>query len=376
MARKRANGDGSFFQRSDGRWEARVSLPSGDRKSVYGKTRAEVKLKVADIHDRVKAGLDVLTPDQTLAQYLERWLEDVVRPSVRPTTWESYESLIRFRVVPNLGRTKLNEVTPQQLQSIYNTLLKDGLSPTTVVRTHAVLHSAFRQAVRWNMIARNPTDATRPPRIVRQEMSALTRDQVQLLLEHASDPTMRALYAVAATAGLRRGELVALRWSDIDFDRSVLTVRRTAHRVRGEGIVYGEPKTKAGRRSVRIGALALSLLRAHRANQLEARLRAGPAWHDLNIVFSSAFGTPIEEARISRVFHRDLQRAGLPRVRMHDLRHTAATLLIEQGVNFKAVQAALGHSTIAITMDIYAHVTPAMQDSVAEAMDRLFSPAP
>ncbi len=244
-----------------------------------------------------------------------------------------------------------------------------------MVRTHAVLHSAFEQAVRWNMIPRNPTDATRPPRIVRKEMQILSRDQVQLLLDSASDASMRALYGIAATAGLRRGELVALRWSDVDLERATLTIRRTAHRVRGEGIVYGEPKTNAGRRSVRVGSMAVSLLRAHRAAQIEARLKAGPAWHDLDLVFTSLVGTPLEEARITRLFQRDLDRAGLPRVRMHDLRHTAATLLIESGVAMKSVQAALGHSTIAITMDVYAHVTPAMQDSVAEAMDRLFRPA-
>jgi integrase len=275
-------------------------------------------------------------------------------------------------VLPALGKTKLRAVTPQQLQALYNQLLAKPLSPTSVVRTHAVLHSAFDQALRWNLIPRNPCDATRPPRINRQEMQALSRQQAAVLIERASTPLTRALYAVAATAGLRRGEMVALRWSDVDFDRRQLTVRRTAHRVRGRGIVMGEPKTKAGRRTVRLSSVALSALRAHRASQLEERLKAGPAWTDMNLVFTSSVGTTMEEARITRLFKRDLLAAGLPNVRLHDLRHTAATLLIEEGVSMKAVQAAMGHSTIAITMDVYAHVTPAMQDSVADAMDRIF----
>ena len=372
MARKRGNGDGSFFQRPDGRWEARLTLTAGVRKSVYGKTRAEVKAKAAELLQHVQAGLDVLTPDQTLEQYLERWLVDVAQHAVRPTTYDSYERVIRVRVLPDLGKVKLRSLTPQQLQALYNKLLQKPLSPTSVVRTHAVLHSAFDQALRWNLIPRNPCDATRPPRIKRLEMQSLNREQVSTLIESASSPMTRALYAVAATAGLRRGETVALRWSDVDFERRQLTVRRTAHRVRGQGIVMGEPKTNAGRRTVRLSSVALGALRAHRAAQLEQRLKAGPAWADMNLVFTSVIGTTIEEARVTRLFKRDLAAAGLPNIRLHDLRHTAATLLVEQGVSMKAVQAAMGHSTISITMDIYAHVTPQMQDSVAEAMDKLF----
>ena len=239
-------------------------------------------------------------------------------------------------------------------------------------RTHAVLHSAFKQAMRWDLILRNPADLVRPPTVPRQEMKALTGAEVSKLLEAATDPTLCTLYVVAATAGLRRGELLGLRWTDIDFERAIITVQRTAQRIRGEGIVYGEPKTNAGRRSVRIGALAIQHLRNQRTHQLEQRLRAGPAWIDLGLVFNSAVGTAIEEARVTRTFQQDLERAELPRVRLHDLRHTAATLLISQGVSMKAVQATLGHSTIATTMDVYAHVTPSMQDSVSEAMDRLF----
>jgi len=157
------------------------------------------------------------------------------------------------------------------------------------------------------------------------------------------------------------------------LERGVIAVLRTAQRIRAEGWVFGEPKTRAGRRSVRVGAFAIGLLRAQRSAQNASRLRAGPAWQDLDLIFTSSRGTPIEEARLSRTYRADLERAQLPRIRLHDLRHTAATLLIESGVNIKAVQAALGHSTIAVTMDIYAHVTPAMQDSVALAMNRLFA---
>lgn len=372
MPRTRANGEGMFKERADGRWEGRISLPGGVRKSVYGKTKAEARRKASELLKNVEAGLDVLTPEQTLAQYLDRWLTDVARHRVRPTTYDSYERVIRVRILPALGHVKLRAVTGQQVQALYSQLLERGLSNTSVVRTHAILHSAFRQALRWGLIMRNPCDATAPPRIDRQEMNMLTRDQVQTLLDAAATPKMRALYAVAATAGLRRGEMVALRWSDIDFERRQLSVLRTAHRAKGQGVVFGEPKTRAGRRTVRLGSVALQALRSHRTYQLEERLKAGPEWQDNGLVFASAVGTTIEEARVTRNFKRDLAAAGLPPVRLHDLRHTAATLLIESGVPMKAVQSALGHATISITMDVYAHLTPAMQDTVAEAMDRLF----
>lgn len=369
---KRGNGDGSYYRRPDGRWEVKLSLPGGVRKSVYGRTRADAKAKAAELMRRSDQGLDVLSREQTLADFMERWLVDVAARRVRPSTRESYERVIRVRILPSLGKTKLSAVTPLQLQALYSRLLDKGLAPASVVRTHAILHGAFRQAVRWNILPRNPADAVSPPSIPRQEMRALTRDEVMTLIDSAPDPVMKTLYAVAATAGLRRGELLGLKWPDVDFARGMLVVQRTAHRIRGEGIVYGEPKTNAARRSIRIGGFVVELLRRHRAAQLEQRLRAGPAWQDTGVIFTSLHGPPLEAARVSRIFQRDLLNAALPRVRFHDLRHTAATLLIEQGVPIKAVQSTLGHSTIATTMDVYAHLTPAMQDSVAEAIDRLF----
>lgn len=374
---KRGNGDGTYYKRSDGRWEAKVTLPGGHRKSVYGRTRADARAKAASLVDRASQGLDVLSREQTLGEYLHRWLCDVASNRVRPTTLESYERVIRVRILPHLANVKLGAVTPLQIQSLYNLLRENSLAPASVVRTHAILHGALAQAVRWNLIPRNPADAVSPPSISRREMSALTRDQVLSLIAAAPEVTMKAIYAVAATTGLRRGEILALRWSDIDLTRGTLTVQRTAHRVRGEGIVYGEPKTNAARRSVRIGSFAVGLLRSHRAAQNQRRLMAGSSWNGSNLVFSGPLGVPLEAARISRNFKRDLLTAGVPSVRFHDLRHTAATLLIEQGVPIKAVQSTLGHSTIATTMDIYAHLTPAMQESVAQAMDRLFAaPSP
>ncbi len=371
MAKKRPNGDGSYHKRADGRWQGRVTLPGGLRRSFYGPTRGAVLDKVREAQRNAEMGLASLTREQTFATYLDQWLLDVAKPSVRPTTYESYEQIVRNRIKPDLGKVKLSALTPQQIQALYTKLAKT-LKPASIVRTHAIIRASLKQAVLWNLIPRNAADAVRPPSIQRMELQYLNRDQVQQLVEAAHNETAAALYAVAATCGLRRGELLGLRWSDLNFDKGQLTVQRTAHRIKGEGFVFGEPKTQAGRRTIRVGAFALNALRKQRTRQNEQRLYAGPAWEDTGLIFTSGLGTPLEPARVTRRFQATLAAVGLPPVRFHDLRHTAATLLIEQGVAIKAVQATLGHSTIATTMDVYSHVTPTMQDSVAEAMDRLF----
>ena len=369
---RRGYGDGTYREKRAGLLEYRFRLPDGRRKSVYGKTKKECQGKANEARRKHELGLSALGKGQTLAQFLDHWLSEVSRQTVRASTHERNEGIVRVHILPNLGPIRLADLTGQHLQLLYGQLLSAGLAPATVVRVHAVLHRSLRMAVRWKLIPSNPADDVDKPQLSRKEMQFLTRQQVTQLLGHASGPVFRGLYVVAATTGLRRGELLALRWSDVDFDRGILTVQRTVQRIRGEGLVFGEPKTNSGRRSVRLSELALGELRKLRVHQAERRLKAGPAWQDLDLVFASSTGTVLEAARITRTFQHDLKAASLPPIRLHDLRHTFATLALEQGVPMKAVQSALGHSTVAVTMDVYGHITPAMQDSVAETMDRLF----
>jgi integrase len=274
-------------------------------------------------------------------------------------------------VEPNIGRTTLSKLTPHQIAGLYGDLLRGGLAPSTVRQVHAVLHSALKQAVRWNLLVRNPASAVDAPRVPRHRIDPLSLGQVEALLAEAEQDRLHALYVLAVTTGLRQGELLGLQWSDIDWGSAELRVRRQL--MRGpEGFEFPEPKTASGRRVVSLPARAVDALRAHRSRQLEERLAAGAAWHDWDLVFCNTVGKPIEGQNLTRrSFKPLLARAGLPPIRFHDLRHTAATLLLAQNVHPKVVQERLGHSQIAVTMDTYSHVMPSMQREAADKLDAM-----
>jgi integrase len=303
---------------------------------------------------------------ETLGRFLLRFLEDVARPSLRPTTYEAYERLARLHILPQLGQLRLARLTAQELQSLYARLLEKGLSPKTVALAHAFLHRVLGQAVRWGLLAQNPADAAEPPRAQRPPARALTPEEAGRLLEAARSDRLYALYVLAVTCGLRQAELLGLRWKDVDLEEATLAVRQRLYRVKGRWVV-SEPKTARGRRLVTLPALAVQALR-----QLEERLRAGELWEENGLVFANQLGRPIEKQNLlRRSFWPLLERAGLPRIRFHDLRHTAASLLLSQGVHPKVVQERLGHATIAITMDTYSHVMPSLQREAAARLDSL-----
>jgi integrase len=225
----------------------------------------------------------------------------------------------------------------------------------------------------WNLIARNPAAIARPPRKVVKEMRTLDVGALLSLVQEAPSKQWAAFFLVAATTGMRRGEVMGLRWADLDLDRRSVKVQRSAQRIKGSGMTLCEPKTARGRRSIALTMAAAEALRAHRSDQAEHRLKLGPLWKEQDLVFPNDLGGLLEEATVTRVFKRTLSAAGLPAIRLHDLRHTAATMLMEQAINPKVVQEMLGHSTIAITLDIYSHVTPHMQAEAAAALDNLLA---
>lgn len=368
--RKRANGEGSIYKRADGRWAASVSLDRGRRKAFYGKTRQDVARKLATAIKARQDGLPVVGERQTVRQYLEHWLEGA-RPSLRPRTWLRYEQLLRLHAVPVFGHLPLARVEPQHLQRLLADLLEAGLSPATVRQLHAVLRRAFGQAARWGLAAHNVASLVTPPRITRQEMATLSPEQARIFLAAAKSDRLAALYVLALTTGMRQGELLALRWQNIDA--STLHVKATLQRT-PDGFIFAEPKTARSRRQVALTRAAVEALRSHRARQLQERLRMGVAWEDNDLVFANETGRPIEAANLrNRSFWPLLGRAGLPRVRFHDLRHTAATLMLGQGVHPKIVAEMLGHSQIAMTLDLYSHVTPTMQRQAVEALEAVLS---
>jgi integrase len=370
MASRRGNNEGSITRRSDGRWVARITLEGGKRKHYYAKTRQEAaRLLTSGLRDR-EAGLPIVGDRQTVGQYLTSWLS-IIEHSVKPRSHQSYVSVVRLYLLPTLGNVALSKLTAQQIQTIYARKLKEGLSPTTVRHFHAVLHKALDNAVRLGLVPRNVADLVQTPRIRRQDMMTLTAEQAKALLSTAVGNRFEALYVLALMTGLRQGELFGLKWHDIDFDAGLLSVQRTLNVLAGK-LVFAEPKTEMSRRNIVLPRRALRALATHRARQTEERALFGEAWTDLGLVFPNTIGYPEDASSfVRRDFRPLLRQTGLPRIRFHDLRHTAATLLLEEGINPKVVSEMLGHAHISITLAIYGHVTPKMRQAAARAMDEV-----
>jgi integrase len=376
MARRRGNGEGSITRRKDGRWEARYTAQTASgpkRRVIYGRTRKEVADKLARVLADCASGLVFDDEGMTVAEYLDRWLEDSDRDSVRTSTHERHKEIVRLHIRPALGRLKLSKLTPAHVQGLYRDRLDSGLSPATVQKIHTVLHKALAQALRWHMVPRNVTDAVKAPRPTPKEMRPLSPEEARRLLEASRGDRLEALYVLAVHTGMRQGELLALKWEDVDLNEGVLRVRRTLARDGGR-ISLGEPKTKKSRRTVHLTGAAVEALRNHLERQLEDMGQLGDLYRDHGLVFTSEVGTLINPTNLRRrSFAPLLVRAGLPEIRFHDLRHTCASLLLSRNVHPKYVQELLGHATVAITLDTYSHVIPGMGDHTARAMEEVFS---
>jgi integrase len=339
------------------------------RKALYGKTRSEVAAKLSKALAARENGLIYDAGKQTVGEYLTRWLSNSVRDTVRQRTYERYESIVRVHLAPAIGKVKLKALTPDHVRGLYREKLDDGLAPRTVLHIHRALSKALKQATDDGLIPRNAAAPVKPPRPRREEIRPLNREQVRALFKAAGGDRLEALYVVAVTAGLRRGELQGLKWEDLDLEAGTLQVRRTLSEPRG-GYIFEAPKSGKGR-NIRLTQRATAALKEHRKRQLEERIGLGILWQDHDLVFPSGVGTPLSGGNLNRAFKALLGRAGLSSmIRFHDLRHTCATLLLRQGVNPKFVQELLGHRDVSLTLNVYSHVLPDMGDVSAGAMDK------
>jgi integrase len=373
--RRRGQGEGSIYQRDDGRWAAIVDLGWQDgkrrRKFVYGRTRAEAAAKLTQALKHKQDGQEFVDERTTVEQFLASWLAGV-KPALKPRTWTRYEQYARLHTIPSLGRVRLVKLGPQHLQRLYAERLKAGLSPRSVLHLHRFLHRALDQAMRWGAVPRNVTDLVDPPRVRRHVFSTLSAEQALHLLSTARGHRDEALLVMALTTGLREGELLGMRWADVDLVSGAVHLQTKLEPSETGGWQLEELKNDQGRRKVLLTRLAVDALTRHRTRQATERLARGPAWEDLDLVFPNTVGRPIlPQNLLRRSFYPLLERAGLPRLRFHDLRHSTATLLLAQGVHAKIVSELLGHTDIGITLNLYSHVTATMQWEAIDALDGL-----
>jgi integrase len=378
--RRRGHNEGTIIQRQDGRWCAAMSGGYKDgklqRKFYYGATRKEVSDKLDEGRENLKKGIAPVIGRQTLAEYLETWLAECVKPRVRTSTWISYDQQVRVHISPALGHVDLTKLTPQHIQRYMNEKAepkgKDepGLSAKTIRYHRSILAMALKQAHRWGLVAQNVATLVDPPSAKKYKLQTFDPAQAHKLLDTLKGERLGALFTVALSLGLRRGEALGLRWQDVDFDARTLRVCQALARV-GREIVISEPKTASSRRILPLPETLAASLRERRKQQLEERMAAGDKWTDSGLVFTSRLGEPIDPRTVKRHLDRILTAAKLPHCRVHDLRHFCASLLLAQGVALKIVSEILGHTQISITADLYTHVLPSLKQDAIGALDRM-----
>jgi integrase len=372
MARKRSQGEGSVFKRKDGSWVAQVTI-QGKHVSKYFRLQSEASKWLHTTRTQILDGLTFAGAQTTMEEFLKQWLISY-KSSLHPTTSIQYEGIIRLHLIPVLGHLKLKDLRTDQIQALYNAETNKGTSPRMVQYIHTVLRRGLNIALRWGLINRNPALTITLPKLKRKEMKTLNDSQVRVFLSAAKGLRYEALFWMAVFTGLREGELFGLKWSDLDWGKKHLRVQRQLQRIKGKGMVFTEPKTKAGKRMLVLSTATIAKLREHIYYQQQERIIAGDRWQEYDLLFPSTLGTPMDPSNMYKDFKDTLKKAGLPDIRFHDLRHTAATLMLQQGTHPKIVQERLGHSNISLTMDTYSHVLPSMQEEAAEKMDEILVP--
>ncbi|NLG84116.1 MAG: site-specific integrase [Firmicutes bacterium] len=396
MPKKRGNREGTIGRRKDGVWYASILIgrdpATGKLKRAwfYGSTRQEVAAKLAKAQGELQTGTFVEPTKVTLGQWLDTWLNEYAKPHIRPTTYQMYEYLCRVHLKPALGQIPLKSLRPEQIQAFYNSKreagrvnLRKGSSPSLSARTvnimHGILRRALKQAVKVGLVARNVTDAVSPPRQQRREIRVLTPEEQARFLAVLDRHRLGPAFLLILATGLRRGEALALRWSDLDLAAGVANISRSLVEVRDRSkpkgerltLVFQEPKSRSGRRTVPIPKGVVAALKAHKARQAEEKLFMGGKYEDNDLVFATETGGPVHPRHFDEILRSLLKEAGVEPRGVHALRHSFATRLLEAGEHPKVVQEILGHSQVSLTLDIYSHVSMDLKRRAAEKMDEI-----
>lgn len=373
MKKHTERGTGSIRQLANGRWRAEIRI-NGGRLSHYSDRQQDCRDWIRKIQGQVDEGFTYDDERITLGAFMEGWLGNK-KLQVRMATFEQYSAIVNNYLRSSLGRTRLRDLSSGQVQDYYDHLSASGKGTRTIRLTHIVLHGCLEQAKRLGLIHRNPTEFCALPRQAEKDLQIWDEDQVAQFLNFIRGHKNEHFYYLALGTGMRRGELLGLQWKDINWNKSQILVRRECFHPAGGGFIFQAPKTKLGKRSIQLGQGVVEHLRAQlQLIDLERKM-ARDAWQDNDLVFPSRVGTPIGADRISHEFPVLTKRAGLPVIRFHDCRHTAASIMLSHGIPPVIVAGMLGHS-LSILMTTYAHYIPGSQDEAARVMDDILSPIP
>ena len=364
----RGRNEGSIYKRSNGTWRAQISI-NGQRLGYTGNTRAECSEWLRKTLNQVDQGMTFQSHNLILEEYLTDWFS-TKQNTIKSKTAYDYGRLLVNCIYPTIGNKKLKDLTTHGITRYYASLKENGKGIRTIHIIHTILRSSLQDAVRGGIIGRNPCIGALIPKSKPEEMKVLTADQVTRFLVAAESSRYKALYHLAITTGMRYGELIGLKWSDIDWDKGTIKIQRQLQYIPHRGYEFNDPKTRSGTRTVLLGKTALAKLKEH-YYEYAYRDRTGE-----NLIFVNGIGTKVYFKRFHKDFKRVLELAGLPDIRFHDLRHTAATLMISNGIPVVVVSKILGHSKPSVTMNIYAHVSTEMQTEAAQLMENLVTPIP
>jgi len=373
MAKRRTNQEGSIWKDRK-KWRAAVTI-DGQRLTCNFDTKTECVAWIKKTQTQVERGMTYSKANVTLGDFIPKWLE-FHKTTVAPNTAVQYKQQTDNYILPELGKIKLRDLSLNIIEAHYMALQKSGLGASSVRYVHAILRKCLNDAVRRGYIGYNPTQGAILPRVDDKEMVFLDEDEILRFLITIQESSYNALYTLAIKTGMRKGELLALKWTDLNWQHSTLRVQRQVQRIKGEGLVFRPPKTRAGRRTVQLGQKTLETLRQqYQESKRQANL-AGENWKEHGLIFPSVVGTPLDGENVTKDFKTQLEKAGVKKIRFHDLRHTAASLLLNNGVPVIVVSKMLGHAKTSTTLNIYGHLMPTMQEQAAQVMDEIVTLIP
>jgi len=370
---------GHIKQRAKGSYSIKISLGKDPATGKYKSQWFTVKGSKKDAEKRLSELLHQLDTGNymrpgktTVAEYLQRWLADYAKPNLSPRSYERYAGIIRQHLIPDFGNIQLSQLRPEHLQKHYSSGLNSGLSARTVRYHHALIHIALQTAVKWGLVSRNVADAVEPPKFKRPQMQTWNEDEVNCFLEAAKGTQYYALFYTALFTGMRRSELLALRWQDIDFIYGQIYVTRSLHHLKDGSYVFTQPKSERSRRTIALPPSAFLVLSEYRKVKDTDALLLDKPITDADLAFSN-LGKPLRPNTVTYAWVRIAARAGVKVIRLHDARHTHASLMLKQGIHPKVVQERLGHASIQMTLDTYSHVAPGIQEAAAQSFDKLLN---